>query len=97
MKDVEKVTAYRTKDGQLFANAKMAAIHAERLETMFMTKRDTLKLMIRDQFYFKRAMKYLRGKEASEMQSEIAKRAARIAKGMDFIKRGLAARSFTHY
>lgn len=88
MKGIEEVTAYRTADGKLFANAEMAAIHAEWLADRAKVVRDELSLMIKNQCRCKRAMKHLRGKEAAAMQSVIANRAARIAKDMDFIKRG---------
>jgi hypothetical protein len=91
MKGIEEVTAYRTRDGKLFANAEMAAIHAEWLAEIYRTDKDELNLMVKNQCRCKRAMKYLRGKEAAAMQSVIANRAARIAMLMEFIKKGSGA------
>jgi hypothetical protein len=92
MKGIEEVTVYRTKDGDLFANAEMAAIHAEWLAARYRIDKNELNLMVKSQCRCKRAMKHLRGKDAAAMQSEIDKRAVRIANRMDFIKRGRAAR-----
>jgi hypothetical protein len=66
----------------------MAGIHAEWLAARFVIEKNELTLMIKNQCRCKRAMRHLRGREASKMQSEIDKRAERIAKGMNFIKRG---------
>jgi hypothetical protein len=87
-KGIEEVTAYRTKDGDLFANAEMAAIHAEWLDAIYRIDKDELNLMVENQCRCKRAMKNLRGKDAAAMQSEIDKRAVRIDSLMRFIKRG---------
>ena len=88
MKGIEKVTAYRTRDGKLFVNAEMARIHAERLAARYRTDKSELKLIVKSQCRCKRAMKHLRGKDAAAMQSEIDRRAARIAMLMEFIKKG---------
>ena len=88
MKGVEEVTAYRTKDGKLFASAGRAKIHAVCLAVTLKAEKEELDLMVKNQCRCKRAMEHLRGKEAAAMQSEIDRRAARITKAMDFIKKG---------